>query len=410
MLKEQTILGLVLTTPDQYPIIASEVNEFIFTTELNKSIWRAFSSLDRDNMAITTQNVLTLVTGADLEYLMECSSHVVFQNDIASALIDLENEAISSRLKEAVTEIEYNFKDRTGKDKLAAYTEVVDELSVLTVRKNTVEKVDVALNEILSTLNTGTVYGISTGYRDLDDIIHGFKNGSLYILGARPSHGKTALGLQLAWEVVKRQHKTLFISLEMTSKDLMKRIIAKEANVDLSMLVQNKTPTESLPRVGEVISQILEKPLRIYQKSNLYIEDLKNLLILEKRKHGLEFLCIDYIQLIRSRQRGLSRVEEIEKVSGELKSLSMQLDIPILCLAQLNRQTEMRNSTPRVSDLKGSGAIEQDADVVFLLQRDDLEPEKNTEYCKILIAKNRHGVISAIGSKFVGKSTHFVLN
>lgn len=411
---EQTLIGLILLEPNNYYLVGDRVQPQTLLSEVNKDIWTAFQTLTATHIPITIENVLQRAKKADLNYLMECTSLTTFQSDLESAIKNVLENTVKSNLLTLADRVRLNWKNDHGSEILTKINLELENLNEINSDNDKVVSSSNVLDDLMADMNESRIYGLPSSFTSINSFIYGWNKGSLYIIGARPSQGKSALGLQFAQDTVDLMSKTLFISLEMGGKDLMKRIVSFKSKIDLGYLIQNKCPVDKVNQLKESVERLKNNPIRIYEKSTLYIEDLKSLLVVEKMKSGLDILFIDYLQLIRSRDKNLSRVEEIEKVSRELKALALELEIPIICLAQLNRQTEYRsNKTPTISDLKGSGAIEQDADVVFLIHRTDLDyaddDRKKTEFCKILIAKNRNGKTGYIPSKFIGNQTYFEL-
>lgn len=256
--------------------------------------------------------------------------------------------------------------------------------------------------------------GIPTGFSDLDDLLTGMHNGDLIILAARPSVGKTSLALDIAKNVFKNQKKIVGIfSMEMPQEQIMERLLASEANIDLQLMRKG-----GLRREGEFDDfERLNKALDTLSQATIFINDMPTASMLQiraqarrlKTERGLDLIIVDYLQLIDPQNPRESRVQQITEISRGLKALARELHVPVLALSQLSRNVEQRGGEPQLSDLRDSGSIEQDADVVMFLHRvterdtsDDLMYGKSTaeqeqkssadqETIKVLVRKHRNG-------------------
>ncbi len=239
----------------------------------------------------------------------------------------------------------------------------------------------------------------------LNDIITGFRPGALYIIGARPGVGKTIIGLQIAWELSK-QGPVSFHSLEMGKTELYNRIISSQAEVPLSAIEKGKLQEWMWERILKVRTQIQEHRLAIHDKSGQNLLQIRASANSVKGNGQLEAIVVDYLGLIQDTEKGRKRYEMITDISIGLKNLARDLNVPVIALAQLNRGPEQRrDSEPDMADLRDSGGIEQDADVVILLHRksvdeDQFEWQKSQMIMKV--AKNRHGGLGEVALRFEG--------
>ena len=253
--------------------------------------------------------------------------------------------------------------------------------------------------------------GVPTGYIDLDDLTGGFQPTQLVILAARPSMGKTALALNICEHVAIQLKKSLlFVSLEMGRYELAERLLCARAKVDSNKLRtgQNLGPRE-ISMLGKAYDDMREAPL--------FIDDTpaRNMLQITanarrlKLRHKLELVVIDYIQLIDAEENRDSRQEQIAKISRRLKTLARELQVPVIALSQLNRGVEQREDRrPRMSDLRESGAIEQDADLVLLLHRPEYyDPNDQPGISELNLAKNRSGATGTVKMTFLKNFTRF---
>ncbi len=246
----------------------------------------------------------------------------------------------------------------------------------------------------------GTLRGLSTGFFDLDEMLAGLQNSDLLILAARPSLGKTALALDLVLNVARKDKVNVGIcSLEMTKATIIDRLLASEAGVSLWKLRTGKLSTSGENNDFEKISGALGT----ISDYNIYIDDTPSPTILQIRAmarrlqaaHGLDVLFVDYLQLIKPQKSYGNPVQEITEISRSLKGLARELDIPVIALSQLNRAVESRtDQRPKLSDLRDSGSIEQDADVVMFIYREDVakgDRSNKPNIAEIIVAKQRNG-------------------
>jgi replicative DNA helicase len=239
----------------------------------------------------------------------------------------------------------------------------------------------------------------------LNETITGFRPGALYIIGARPGVGKTIVGLQIAWELSKKGPVS-FHSLEMGKTELYNRIISSQAEVPLGAIEKGNLQEWMWERIVKVRTQIQEHRLAIHDKSGQNLLQIRAAANSVKGSGSLEAIVVDYLGLIQDTEKGRKRYEMITDISIGLKNLARDLNVPVIALAQLNRGPEQRkDSEPDMADLRDSGGIEQDADVVMLLHRlrtdeDKLEWQKSQMIIKV--AKNRHGGLGEAHLKFEG--------
>ncbi len=258
--------------------------------------------------------------------------------------------------------------------------------------------------------------GTPSGYTDLDNLLSGFQNSDLIILGARPSVGKTTFALDLARNIAVQSKVPVGIfSLEMSSDQLVDRMIAAQSGVDLWRLRTGKLQTEGegndFQKIGEAIGILSEAPIFIDDTSTANIMEMRTMARRLQAEHKLGLIVIDYLQLMEGRSRfGDNRVQEISEISRGLKQLAKELNIPIIALSQLSRSIESRpDQIPKLSDLRESGSIEQDADIVMFLYREDrVKPDTpNKGIADVIIAKHRNGPVGKISLYFDENSTTF---
>lgn len=254
--------------------------------------------------------------------------------------------------------------------------------------------------------------GVSTGFRDLDNILSGFQPSDLVVLAARPSMGKTALALNIAQNMAKKGNSIGLISLEMSKEQLVERMFCSLLSVDSWKLRTGKLSDDDFSRIGNIMDEMNNMKIYIDDTVGGSIAELKAKARRLKMENGLDVLIIDYLQLMSgSASYQSNRVQEISEISRSLKELARDLSVPIVALSQLSRAVEMRPSkVPQLSDLRESGAIEQDADVVMMLYREDYYEEDSARpgLTDIYIRKHRNGPIGRIELAFKKEQMKFV--
>jgi replicative DNA helicase len=246
------------------------------------------------------------------------------------------------------------------------------------------------------------ITGIATRFIDLDKMINGLNNSHLLILAARPAMGKTALALNIAENVCFKGNIPVGIfSLEMTAEQLVHRIVCSQSGVESDNIRTGNLRPDQFQRVVEAVHEMQKHQLIIDDQPGLKITDLRARARRMKESHGVGFIVIDYLQLISgsgTNRNAESRQNEISEISRMLKNLARELDVPILCLAQLSRKVEERaGHKPMMSDLRESGSIEQDADIIMmLLRREYYDPNDRPGQAQVFVAKNRHGGVGEV--------------
>lgn len=254
------------------------------------------------------------------------------------------------------------------------------------------------------------VSGIKTGFNLLDAILGGFQKSDLIIIAARPSVGKTAFALDIARHAATKEKRNIGIfSLEMSNMQLMDRLLAMQVNANLWDLRMGKMPDEAFGRLADAMGILSESGLYIDDTPGAHIMELRTKARRMKMEHGLDMIIIDYLQLIRGRNAE-NRVQEVSDISRTLKEIARELDVPVVSLSQLSRAVESRTSRiPQLSDLRASGSIEQDADVVMFLHREETyNPDTDRKgLSELVIAKHRNGPTGQVELFFVKEQARF---
>jgi len=258
----------------------------------------------------------------------------------------------------------------------------------------------------------GKVSGIATGFHKLDDILSGMQNSDLIILAARPSMGKTALALNIARNAAADGVPVAIFSLEMADYQLVMRMLCSEARIDSHRVRLGRLTEKEWERLGRYVGQLANYPLYIDDTPGISILELRSKARRLKAEHNIGLIVVDYLQLLRSSTRVESRQIEIAMISQALKNLAKELDVPVLSLSQLSRAVESRgDGKPVLSDLRESGAIEQDADVVMFINRPaaygrEVEPELQNK-AEVIVAKQRNGPTGEVDLVFVSEYVQF---
>ena len=258
----------------------------------------------------------------------------------------------------------------------------------------------------------GGLRGVPTGFKDLDTKLSGFQKSDLIILAARPSMGKTSLALDIARQAASQHNVPVGIfSLEMGAQQLADRMLSAEARVDSWKLRTGKlTADDEFSKIRDSLDKLAKAPIFIDDQAGNSILTMRSVARRMKRDHNIGLIIIDYLQLISTSKNYDSMVNQVTEISRSLKQIARELDIPVLALSQLSRAVEARGGRPRLSDLRDSGSIEQDADVVMFIHRDDKINENSDKpnIAEIMIEKHRNGPTGKVELYFDDKKTTFL--
>ncbi|GMA57341.1 primary replicative DNA helicase [Alicyclobacillus sacchari] len=424
---EQAVLGAMLISPDAVAEALEILEPDDFYRAAHQSIFRAMRDVyDAGNpvdvvtvaAALRTRDdALDAVGGAeylaDLAAAMPTALHVVQYAEI------VREKALMRRIIAAATQIaEAGYaQEAPAADVLADAERVILELGqfqrtrdfthISDVLQTTFERIE-QLYE-----SEGNITGVPTGYSELDRMTSGFQKSDLIIVAARPSVGKTAFALNIAQNVAVRSGLPVAIfSLEMSKDQLVQRMLCAEAYIDGHKLRNGTLDDEDWPKLSMGVTTLGNSPIYIDDSPGITVPDMRSKLRRLKMEHGLGFVVIDYLQLIHGRRSsGENRQQEISDISRSLKQLARELEVPIVALAQLSRSVEQRqDKRPMLSDIRESGSIEQDADIVAFLYRDDYyDPETERQnIVEVIIAKQRNGPTGKVELVFLKNYNKFV--
>ena len=416
---EKSILGAILIDKDAIVDIAVLLRPEMFYSENNGSVFEAMVTLYENRDPIDVLTVADWLKKAKLldriggkSYLSELSNEVPVASHVGKYAQIVRETYIKRKLISAGATM-----GEMGFDESKPLNEVLDKaeqeiysLSQTNMRRSFIPIKD-ALAESFDRLDTlqnsaDGLRGVPTGFSDLDKMLAGMQDSNLIILAARPGIGKTAFATNVAQYVaVEKKMPVGYFALEMSNLEMVDRMLVSQANIDAWKLKTGNLKDDDFAKLSEGMGVLAESPL--------YIDDTPGQSILElrtkaRRLHsqvGVKLLVVDYLQLCVGDKNYESRVQEVGAISQGLKNLARELKIPVLALSQLNRGEESRtDKTPVLADLRESGSIEQDADVVMFLYRND---ENNLEDVKLSIAKHRNGASGTIDLKFRGDRVKF---
>ncbi len=442
---EKAVLGAMIESDSVRAEVLSQLIADDFNSKKHRLIFDAIVAItDRgitlDNASLTEElltNMKVFNEVGGLEYLVELRENYVGDKNAINHLHIVKDLALVRKMLNTMDAIKKDFATKKISDVPSFVAE--SEKRILDITKTrrvgsfkTAKEVVASIGEglkIKKGKNVNNLNGLDTGYKSLNKLTQGFQNGSLIILGARPSVGKTAFAINLAYNVSSLNDVTVaFFSLEMSAESIMMRLLANRAYVTFTKLATAKMDDNDWLATDEAMRRLSNTKIMIDDTSAAKITDIRTKSEKLKAQYpDLGLIVIDYLGLIRTNNTNLDNHQvEIGEISRQLKSLARDLDVPILCLCQLSRSSEKRtNRTPVLSDLRDSGSIEQDADQVLFLYRknyqntdedkekqqavnDDDSPYGKTEEIQIIVSKNRNGATGTITLSFMMNIGRFV--
>ena len=426
---EQSVLGAILIDKNAIVAVAGFLRPEHFYDQKHSTIYSAMLSLYEERKPI---DILTLTeklkaakgykeVGGGV-YLTELTNIVPTSANVEHYANIIKEDSAKRELISVSGEL-----SQMAFDTSKSLREILDktERSVFSISQSAMEKNFIPMKEILTqsfdrleelqTKGGGGLRGIPTGFKDLDNILAGMQGSNLLILASRPGIGKTAFVLNVARHVaIKESQPVGIFSLEMSQEELGDRLLIIQSNVDAFKFKTGRLEDSDFDQLQDAMGLLADAPI--------YIDDTPGISIMEMRtkarrlqvEKGLRLLIVDYLQLVDPGRRYDNRVQEVSIVSQALKNIARELKVPLLCVSQLNRAVETRSSKkPQLADLRESGSIEQDADVVMFLYRPEEEQEKEQVVLgdkiatELAIAKHRNGACTTINYIFSGPTYHF---
>jgi len=425
---ENGVLGSILLDKDAIIKVADILHSEDFYEEKNKTVYLAMLELYEKNSPIDLLTVSNLLDEQKkLDYVGGSSYLAGLVNSVPTAAHVMHYASIVRRkgtlrrLISAANEItNLGYKEENDIESVLDQAEQkLFNVSQKFLKQNFIPLTDV-LHETFERLddlhkNKGMLRGISTGFIDLDKHLGGLQKSDLVILAARPSMGKTSLALDIARNVaVNKKMAVGLFSLEMSKDQLVDRLLSSEAEVDLWLLrsgnLSDEGENNDFARIGEAMGRLSEAPIYIDDTAGASIMEIRTKARRLQAEHDVGLIVIDYLQLMQG-SNSENRVQEVSEISRSLKSMARELNVPVLALSQLNRAVETRpDKHPLLADLRESGSIEQDADVVMFIYRDEMykgNESQRPNIAEIQIAKHRNGPTGRVELFFDSKKTSF---
>jgi replicative DNA helicase len=430
---EQSLLGALLIDNQAFDRVADLVAAEDFYRDDHRRIWRHISKLIEASRPADVVTVAESVESSEdkdktggTAYLAALAQNTPSALNIRRYAELVRERSVQRRLAQVATEIAESALSPTGKDVDQLLDEAESKIFQIAesgARKDTgligispvLAKVFERIDHLHSQDNPSDITGVPTGFVDLDRMTAGLQPGDLVIVAGRPSMGKTAFALNIAEHVALHPSVGLPVavfSMEMSSSQLAMRMLSSMSKVDQTRLRTGRLNDEEWSRLTDEIAKLNEARIHVDETAALNALELRARARRMKREYGkLGLVVVDYLQLMSSSSHGENRATEISEISRSLKALAKELDVPVIALSQLSRAVEQRNDRrPLMSDLRESGAIEQDADVILFIYREEVyapDKEEAKGRAEVIIGKQRNGPIGSVHLTFLGKYTRF---
>jgi len=423
---ERSVLGALLLDKDQIATAVTVLQADDFYLDAHADIFRAmvqcFSRavpVDTLTLADELERAGTLERVGGMDTLTSLAAAVPTAANLEYYGAIVRGHASKRRLIQAGGEVaQLGFDERTeAADAIEAAERLVFAVAdrgrargdFEPIRKNLTQTWD-ELTRIYERKDVRAVTGVASGFVELDEVTAGFQRSELIVLAARPGVGKTSFALNIARNAaVRREHAVAIFSLEMSRDNLVQRMLCSEAGVDSYRLRTGQMHDDTWPRIARAMDTL--------NRASIFIDDTPSLSVMEMRAKArrvraterIDLFIVDYLQLMRGGGRSDSRAQEVSEISAGLKGLARELDVPVIALSQLNRESERRTDRrPQLSDLRDSGSIEQDSDIVMFLYRPGMHEEgKDPGLTELEIAKNRNGPVRRLQLYFNASQTMF---
>lgn len=423
---EQSILGGLMLDREALDQVGDVLLAEDFYKPAHQKIYNAIKDLHSKGQPIdiiTVTNVLQGEGSMEMvggpEYLISLldktissaniSSHAKIVKDKATLrrLISINSQLIEKAYNQDFIDVE-SFVDQAESEifKIGENKTQTGLVGSMEIVKASIQKIE----ELYK--NKAEITGIGTGFKKLDEMTAGLHPGEMTIIAARPSMGKTAFSLNIAQHVALRLKKTVaYFSLEMGKESMMMRMLSAESKVSMSEIRNGRIQDSAWPKLINAASALSEASIFIDDTPGVSPFEIRSRARRLKAEHGLDVIMIDYLQLMSMKQKYNSREQEVAEISKSLKAIAKELQIPIIALAQLNRGVEGRTEKkPMLSDLRESGSIEQDADVIMMLYRDDYYDKENPEkqgHAEVIVGKQRNGATGPVKLRFDAQYNRF---
>lgn len=410
-LLENQIIGSFILDKDTHRYI-NKLTESYFSLDNSKKIFNIIKQLHKENKeisVITINNKLAVNTDETqvLKKLFEITDNIITTADIKTAIEKLKDNYNRKQIHKLILKVN---KDIRNADKTVSEIkkEIMQDINNI---KNDAENIaenmqDVfikVLGDIEEKKQKGDDYSFYTGFFDLDKYTDGLHDSELTCVGARPGVGKTAFALNIAINIAQKGKKVYFCSLEMSAEQIMQRIIGYYTGINTQFLRTGRLKNEEMAKIAEQTNNILSLNLKIDTKIR-YIEDLENVISELKEKEEIDMLIVDYLTLLKSKEKFAIRELEVAEISRKLKLLALDLKIPVVILVQLNRDAE--NKVPTMANIRESGSIEQNCDNIIFLHNEDLDKQPNI--ITVILEKQRQGTTGSLKLMFNKRYSRFV--
>ncbi|MFS0774531.1 replicative DNA helicase [Neobacillus sp. 3P2-tot-E-2] len=423
---EQAVLGAIFLEPSALTVASEILIPEDFYRASHQKIFNAMLKLNDEGKVVDLVTVTEELAAAKLiedtggvSYLSELASSVPTAANIEYYARIVEEKSLLRRLIRTATEIASDGYAREDEVE-ALLSEAEKNILAVAQRKNAgafhnIKDVLVRTYDNIEQMHqsAGEITGLETGFIELDRMTAGFQRNDLIIVGARPSVGKTAFALNIAQNVAQKTGENIAIfSLEMGAEQLVMRLLCAEGNIDAQRLRTGTLTDDDWGKLTMAMGSLSNTGIFIDDTPGVRISDIRSKCRRLKQEHGLGMILIDYLQLILGSGRaGENRQQEVSEISRSLKQLARELKVPVIALSQLSRGVEQRqDKRPMMSDIRESGSIEQDADIVAFLYRDDYydKESENKNIIEIIIAKQRNGPTGTVSLAFVKEYNKFV--
>lgn len=420
---EQSVIGSMIIDKTAIAQVAERLEEADFYRDGHKVIYKSIIEMYKKDMAVDLVTLLEYLKATDalertggVTYITEVTSSVPTTANLSSYItIVQEKSTLRKLIKASTTIIEESYNKQSEVENVLDIAEkrifdIAEKRS-----SNDFEPLSVVLERGFLEIerlfnNRGEITGVGSGFKDLDAKTSGFQKGDMVLIAARPSMGKTTFALNIAEHAALREGKSVVVfSLEMSKEQLAYKLLCSEANVDMLKLRTGALEDKDWENIAKATGPL--------SKAKIYIDDSAGVSVMEMRskcrrlkmEYGIDLILIDYLQLM-SGSNPENRQQEVSEISRSIKALAKEMECPVIALSQLSRAPEQRaDHRPMLSDLRESGSIEQDADVVMFLYRDEYynkeTEEKNVAEC--IIAKQRNGPVGTVKTAFLGALSKF---
>jgi len=419
---ERSVLGSMLIDPGAMDLALEELKGEDFFLASHQEIFTCMQNLRNQSQSVDTvllvaelDRVGKLAMVGDVAYVTELSLVTPSAANVQHYIDIVQERSVQRQLIRAGNEIV-----RDGMNTAKALEETLNDaerrIFDISMQKSadTLRPVQDSMYDVYTHIGElmnlkGGLTGIPTGFIDLDDKLSGLQRSDLVIVAGRPSMGKTSLALNIAQHVALKEKKTVVIfSLEMSREQLITRLYGSEAEVDMQRILTGKLNDRELGRIADVLTPMQQSKLYIDDTAAVTVSDIRSKCRRLKAREGLDLIVIDYLQLMQASRRVDSRQLEISEITRGLKILARELDVPMILLSQLSRGPEQRaDHRPMMADLRESGAIEQDADVIMLIYREQAYDPDADNVAEINVAKHRNGPTGVVKLAWLGELTKF---